>query len=160
MVTINYLTDLEEELYISDESLLGNTPYEMLYNYLDNDNPTTFRKKELGNDNIQHLKKSYRSFTDLFILIKTTYPDVTLEEFSFLVIKLLDNEEQSKVLYCQDIDKVVFPFFSSSMGTIYEDGANEDYDKDYDDKYSKGASNISFNDILELAYNYSKENNK
>ena len=103
---------------------------------------------------IQCYPQRNRSFYDLFFIVKARFKEITEEELAHHIIDLFRKDEL-KFVPCGDVRKVTF--FISKMhdyGYTANDRNCKYYQEDFEKKYG---SELSFEEIEELAKNYKQQ---
>ena len=79
------------KLYLKDiENFNTNSPRALLLDYFSKVNPRTHFDKDCKK--VQCFGGSGRSFTDLFRMIKTYFPDIKMDEFAYIFIDIMKEE--------------------------------------------------------------------
>ena len=144
----------ENKLYVKD--LDRSNVFNFINDYFNNKAPVTYEDENFCS--IQCFAGVRRSFSNLYCLAKTNInPELTIEEFAYIIITILKTNEKISAFYCHNINKIVFNH--KSTYSIYEFGANKSCAKGLmfeDTRTTKGIDEISFNEILQMYNNFNK----
>lgn len=147
---------LVEKIYVEGFDNI-NTPENFIRKLFDHNFPKT---KYVETNEIQCFENCNRSFSDIFSLVVTKFPEVTMEKVSKILINILDQDDTIGALLCPGVKKVVF-FTRKRHSTMYHEGAYTEHgDPEDSDMYKTnkvGLDNISFDDILTMSNEYNGE---
>jgi|TARA_R110000822_G_scaffold152112_3_gene291286 hypothetical protein len=112
--------------------------------------PATFTNKSCTT--LQCRKKKSRSFTELFLVVKTIHPSLTWKKYATTIREILEEQNVARLVFCTGVQKVTldthFLYMAAHSSTMIP-RVLYNYHVDYN-FYKKGKGNHSISEILPL----------